>query len=141
MNDLPPVIYEDGQQTRDFTYVSDIVSANLFCMEHDECNWQAFNAGRGNSITVEQLVRMLMSLYGKEELPISCNGELYRPGDARHMVPDPQSLESLGWKAVVPLAEGLQRYTEWIATQGSIKEYFTTAQERLIQLQVVRSRG
>jgi len=138
LNDMSPVIYEDGLQTRDFTYVGDIVSANIFCMENDSTNWQAFNAGRGERITVKRLVEALLKLYGKD-IEIEMNGQ-FRPGDARHMVPDPSALESLGWKAETTLEDGLEKYVEWIETQGEVKEYFTLAQERLRQLKVVRSR-
>jgi dTDP-L-rhamnose 4-epimerase len=140
LNNLPPVIYEDGQQTRDFTYVGNIVSANLFCLENDACNWQAFNAGKGERVTVERLVRTLIELYGKSGLDFQCDGKQYRPGDARHMVPNPHSLESLGWSAAYSLEDGLRAYTEWITTQGDVKDYFSEAQERLKRLQVVRSR-
>lgn len=140
LNNMPPVVYEDGQQTRDFTFVEDIVSANLFCMEHDSCNWQPCNAGGGERITVDKLVRTLLALYDREDLGITCNGLMYRPGDARHMVPDPSHLSTLGWKAQFTLEEGLRRYIEWIREQGDVKEYFSAAQERLKLLKVVRSR-
>jgi dTDP-L-rhamnose 4-epimerase len=139
LNDLPPVM--DGQQTRDFTFVEDIVSANIFCMEHESCNGQAFNAGRGEAITVERLVRALLALYSKEDLPLTYQEKSYRPGDARHMVPNPTKLESHGWKAVVTLEDGLRRYAEWIATQGDVKEYFSEAQEYLKKLQIIRTRN
>ncbi len=141
LNHLPPVIYEDGNQTRDFTYVSDIVSANIFCMENEACNWQPFNAGGGQAITVNRLIQALFNLYGIEDLGVEFAGSLYRPGDARHMVPNPSKLEALGWKAEVALETGLQRYGEWIAAQGDVKEYFSAAQQRLQELQVVRHRG
>jgi dTDP-L-rhamnose 4-epimerase len=140
LNNLPPIIYEDGQQTRDFTYVGDIVSANLFCMENAACDGLPFNAGGGQAVTVERLVSALLKLYGREDLGMVCDGQQYRPGDARHMVPDPTRLERLGWQAQTPLEEGLQAYAAWIATQGDVKEYFSQAQERLRQLQVVRTR-
>jgi dTDP-L-rhamnose 4-epimerase len=140
LNDLAPVIYEDGQQTRDFTFVEDIVSANLFCLDNDSCNWKPFNAGGGNRVTVQMLVQTLLKLYGREDLQPQLDGAMYRPGDARHMVPDPSALASLGWKAQISLEEGLRRYTEWIAQQGPVEEYFSAAQERLKQLRVVRSR-
>jgi dTDP-L-rhamnose 4-epimerase len=140
LNDLPPIIYEDGQQTRDFTYVGNIVSANLFCMDNEACNWEPFNAGRGERVTVERLVQTLIELYGKTDLAVKRDGRLYRPGDARHMVPDPGKLEALGWRALYSLEDGLDAYIEWIATLGNVKEYFSEAQERLKQLQIVRAR-
>src|SRR5262249_51855083 len=140
LNNIAPTVYEDGQQTRDFTFVEDIVSSNLFCMENDSCNWQAFNVGRGERISVVQLVQALIEIYGRTELKIAGDGKLFRPGDARHMVPDPSKLEQLGWKAGYSLESGLQRYVEWISTQGDVKEYFSEAQERLKRLQVVRNR-
>jgi dTDP-L-rhamnose 4-epimerase len=141
LNGLPPVIYEDGQQTRDFTYVEDIARANIFCMQNPACDHQVFNVGGGRRITVETLVRTLLKLYDREDLQPEMSGQLYRPGDARHMVPDPSRLEALGWRAEVSLDVGLRRYIDWIRTQGDIKEYFSDAQARLKALQVVRQRA
>lgn len=138
LNGRAPVIYEDGEQTRDFLFVEDNARANLFVMEHPETAYQVYNVGRGQPVKIKDLVQTLAHIYEKDiqpELPGS-----FRPGDVRHFVHDAQKLISLGWKPEVPLEEGVRRYVEWIETQRDIRDYFDDAQKRLQTLQVVVSR-
>ncbi len=138
LNDKAPVIYEDGQQTRDFLYVGDNVRANLFVMEHPETAWQIYNVGTQTPIRIVELAETLAHLYMKQtqvELPGS-----FRPGDVRHFVHNSEKLYALGWKPTVSLKEGLQYYVDWIYEQQEIQDYFDEALARLQQLQVVMNR-
>lgn len=137
LNDKPAVLYEDGQQTRDFIYVGDVAEANLFLMETPEANWQALNVGTGRATTVTQLVEALCQEYG---LPLSIEKRNeFRPGDSRHIVHDPTRLNNLGFYANTTIAEGVRHYVEWIKTRQNVKEYFTEAEQTLRKMQVVRS--
>lgn len=136
LNGKPAVLYEDGQQTRDFIYVGDVAAANLFLMECEAANWQAFNVGTGRATTVTELVEILCAAYGLE-VSIEKRGE-FRPGDSRHIVHDPARLNNLGFKASTTVAEGVAQYVEWIKTRQNVKEYFTEAEELLKKLQVIR---
>lgn len=138
LNGKAPVIYEDGEQTRDFLYVEDNVLANLFVMEHPDTAYQVYNVGRQQPVKIKNLVKTLADIYEKSiqpELPGS-----FRPGDVRHFVHNSQKLMSLGWKPKISLEEGLRRYVEWIETQRDIRDYFDDAQKRLQELQVIVSR-
>src|SRR5208283_4705401 len=76
---LPLIIYEDGQQSRDFVHVQDVVDANMLVLEKDAANFQAFNVGSGNPVTVKAYANaVLNSLSSKVTLQMS--GE-YRRGD------------------------------------------------------------
>lgn len=138
LNGKAPVIYEDGQQTRDFLYVEDNARANLFVMEHPETAYQVYNVGTQQPVKIQDLVNTLADIYDRSiqpELPGS-----FRPGDVRHFVHDATKLMSLGWKPTVSLAEGLKRYVSWIETQQDIRDYFDEAQKRLQELQVIIAR-
>jgi dTDP-L-rhamnose 4-epimerase len=131
----PPVIYEDGRQTRDFVYVGDVARANLLVAERDEADYQVYNVGTGVATTVLDFVQTLARVYGRQVSPI-LRGE-FRPGDFRHLTTDATRLRALGWEPRVSLAEGLQRYAAWIQASGSIEEYFTKAERLLKQTGVI----
>jgi dTDP-L-rhamnose 4-epimerase len=138
LNDKAPIIYEDGNQTRDFLFVEDNARANLFVMEHPDTAHQVYNVGTQRPIKIVDLVRTLANIYEKPiapEMPGS-----FRPGDVRHFVHNSEKLMQLGWRPTVDLQEGLARYVSWIETQQNIRDYFEEAQQRLQALQVVVSR-
>jgi dTDP-L-rhamnose 4-epimerase len=131
----PPVIYEDGLQTRDFVFVEDVARANLIVAESDEANYQAFNVGTGVATTVLDFVATLGRVYQRQVKP-----ELrqeFRPGDFRHLTTDAGRLCALGWTPQVRLEEGLRRYAAWIQTYTTVEEYFTEAERLLKSTRVV----
>jgi len=137
LNNLRPVVYEDGEQMRDFVYVGDIVKANLFALESADTNGQVFNVGTGKPTKILDLVRILGSLYGRvlePEIP----GE-FRWGDVRHMLLASEKLNRFGFKATVSLNEGLGHFVDWIKSQGSIEEYFSDAYQDLKKRRIIAS--
>lgn len=137
LNDVPAVVYEDGLQTRDFTFVGDIAQANLLVMEDDRANGEVFNVGRGEPVTVIELLGSLAAAY---ELPPSYSvpGE-FRPGDVRHLVHDASKIRALDWKPETSLADGLSAVADWIRNQGELREYYRDAMSHLRQAGVVQS--
>lgn len=129
LNDVPPVVYEDGEQTRDFVYVSDIARANLFVMENKKTNFQVFNVGTGLATPLQALTRRLAAIFGKKIKP-KIPGE-FRLGDVRHLVHDTSRLREIGFEAVTSLSEGLNFFAEWMRSQGPVGEYFTEAHNHL----------
>jgi dTDP-L-rhamnose 4-epimerase len=136
INNKPPVIYEDGCQTRDFVFVEDVARANLCVAENDGANYQVFNVGTGVATTVLDFVSTLCRVYGRNVLP-ELRGE-FRPGDFRHLSSDATRLRSLGWAPQVSLEEGLRRYASWIQGFGSIEEYFSDAERVLKNTRVIQ---
>jgi len=95
----------DGEQTRDLVHVEDIVSANLFCMEHSEhFKGKCFNVGSGNSVSMNY-IREVINKHHKVEW----NWAPERPGDVKHTQADISELKSLGWEPKVSIQEGLKR--------------------------------
>lgn len=136
MNDLPPVVYEDGQQSRDLVFVEDVARANLLVATDDRANGCVFNVGSGNAVAIGDLASMLSEKLDKA-LPPLIQGE-FRPGEMRALISDISRIGELGFAPQVNLAEGIDRYLRWIRQQGSVREYFAAAERRLRARQVVK---
>ena len=98
-----PVIFGDGEQTRDFTFVADAVEANILAAESNATG--VFNVGRGESTTINDLAEMLIGLMGKSVRPVH---EGPRPGDPRHGLADISRATRLGYSPEYSLQRGLQ---------------------------------
>jgi dTDP-L-rhamnose 4-epimerase len=136
LNGLPPVVYEDGRQTRDFIFVEDVARANLAVLESDAANGRVFNVGTGTAVTIADFARLLARAYGSAVEPL-IPGQ-FRPMDFRHLVADNRALRQLGWQPTVPLETGIQRYAEWILSLKRPAEYFTQAEAVLKRMRIVR---
>lgn len=116
LNNQPPVIFEDGGQTRDFTHVTDIVQANLLAMQTDAADYQAVNVGTGRATSIEQVALLLAEGLGKNLKP-EIVGK-YREGDIRHCVSDiSKARRLLGYEPKVSLEQGIPELLEWVREQ------------------------
>ncbi|VVB88994.1 ADP-L-glycero-D-manno-heptose-6-epimerase [uncultured archaeon] len=98
-NNNPPIIFEDGLQTRDFVSVHDIVRANLLVMEKSKADYEMFNVGTGKPVSILDIASTLSKLYGKNLKPEIV--EKYRSGDIRHCYADISKIKKLGFKPEV----------------------------------------
>jgi dTDP-L-rhamnose 4-epimerase len=126
LNNLPPVIYEDGEQTRDFSFVEDIARANLLAATSDELDGKAVNVGSGRAVRIKQVAEMISEALQIRLAPIM-NRE-FRPGEIRHLISDTTVIRNAGYTPAVGLEEGIERYLEWIRQQGNVKDYFAAAE-------------
>ena len=116
LNNKPLNIFEDGKESRDFVFISDVIHATYLGIEKEEANGQVFNVGTGVPTTVLEVAEGLIRLYGKE-VPVTISGN-YRLGDIRHNYADLKKIESLlGFSPSVSFAEGLQQFTAWVKAQ------------------------
>jgi UDP-glucose 4-epimerase len=100
----PPTIYGDGEQKRDFTFVKDVVAANILAAESDATG--VFNIGRGENTTINQLFQLCAKLIGKEYInPVY---EAPKLGDIRESLADISKANSFGYCSKYNLEEGLQ---------------------------------
>jgi len=129
LNNLPPVLYEDGEQTRDFSFVEDIARANLLAGESDKLDGSAVNVGRGRGTPIREIAEILSRALKIDIEPVA-RGE-FRPGEMRHLTSDTARIRSIGYKPQVELAEGIQRYIDWIKGQTDVRDYFSAAEEIL----------
>lgn len=136
MNDLPPVVYEDGHQSRDLVFVEDVARANMLVATDLRANGQILNVGTGQAVEIGDLARLLARKLGREIEP-DIPGE-YRPGEMRALISDTARVRALGFEPQVTLEEGIDRYLAWVATQGDVQEYFSEAERRLRERQVVK---
>lgn len=109
---LPPVVYEDGKQLRDFIHVSDIVQANLLVAEapQAEVAFEAFNVGTGQPHTILDFAKELAKNLAPAIQPQFPGS--FRLGDARHIFADITKLERLGFKPRVSFEEGVSRFAK-----------------------------
>jgi len=115
MSGRPPVIFGDGEQSRDFTFVANVVHANLLAMDAADVAGKVYNIACGERVTVNQLVRELRDL-------LDVNGEpayaAPRPGEVRDSLADlSRARRELGYEPVVGLREGLGRTIEHFRAQ------------------------
>ena len=109
-----PVIHGDGNQTRDFTFVEDVVSANLACLSApDEAAGGVYNVAYGDCVAVNELARRIAALFGRPYVPAHVAP---RPGDVRESQADASlARQMLGWRPRHSFAEGLAATFDWFA--------------------------
>ncbi len=116
LNGKPPVIFEDGRQSRDFIHVADIVQANLLAMERDDAVYDVFNVGAGRALSILDVAMALI-----HELKVNVQPEIvggFRAGDIRHCVADiGKSRSRLGFEPKVRFEDGLRDLVEWVQRQ------------------------
>ena len=109
-------IFEDGKETRDFVFISDVVDATVLGIEKETANNQVFNVGTGIATDVITVATELSNNYGIQ-VPITISGN-YRLGDIRHNYADiTKARQLLGFEPKVSFREGLKQFTDWVNTQ------------------------
>ncbi|HYH83897.1 MAG TPA: SDR family oxidoreductase [Pyrinomonadaceae bacterium] len=112
MNGTRPVIYGDGEHSRDFTYVSNVVEANLRAAETAHGIGQTINVATGRRVTLNELLETLKRVTGKTDVEAEYREP--RVGDIRDSLADiTRARKLLGYEPVVSLEEGLQKTMEW----------------------------
>ena len=139
LNNLTPVFYEDGNQTRDMSFVEDIAHANLLAAETDKLDGLPVNVGSGRGVPIREIAEIISAAL-KIDIAPKVNGE-FRPGEMRHLTSDTIRIGGIGYKPTVDLAEGIQRYVDWIRTQSDIRDYFSEAANILRMKGIVHKSG
>jgi UDP-glucose 4-epimerase len=107
-NNKPPVIYGDGEQSRDFSYVKHIVDANMLACESDKTG--VYNIACGRRITVNQLVEMINEIMGKNIEPVYSES---RPGDIKHSLADISKAKAFGYEPKSDFIKELKETIKW----------------------------
>jgi dTDP-L-rhamnose 4-epimerase len=120
LQDLPPIVFEDGEQRRDFVHVEDVARAYVLALEDSGADGLALNLGSGRSISVNETDKVLAAALGK-----SCRPEIagkYRDGDIRHCFADIGLIASkLGWTPQYEFHSGLGTVLRWVLSQTGVK--------------------
>ena len=110
----PVVVFGDGEQTRDFTFVSDVVDANIRAMGTDRADGEILNIGRGSSVTVNEVVAKLREHFPDAPKPVH---EPAKKEDVDHTLADnSKARELLGWEPQVSFDDGLRSFVDWFSS-------------------------
>ena len=116
LNRHPPLIFEDGLQSRDFVHVSDVVRTNLLVLDKDVPNGRVYNVGTGQPTTVLRVAELLAEQLDFVEPPNIVNR--YRAGDIRHCYADITRIrEEIGYEPSVSVEDGVRELLDWLRTQ------------------------
>ncbi len=119
LNNEPPLIFEDGNQQRDFVSVHDVATACRLALETPGAADQVFNIGSGNAYTVSGIAKRLAAQLHKQHIEPRITGR-YRSGDIRHCFADIlRAREVLGYAPQVSLEDGLTELVEWLRGQNT----------------------
>ena len=111
LKDQPPTVYGDGEQSRDFTYIDNVVAANLLAAKAPKTEGQVINIACGQAVTVNEIIGMINDSMGKNIKP---NYEPTRPGDVKHSLADiTKAKQIIGFEPVMPFNEGLKLAIDW----------------------------
>ena len=137
LNGQPPILYEDGEQTRDLCFVEDIARANLLAATSDRLDGLPVNVGSGRAISVRDLAGIIAQQLGVSIDP-TARGE-FRPGEIRSLISDISRIRSIGYEPQTGIEEGIARYVAWIKTQDTVVDYFAEAESILRAKGIVQS--
>ncbi|MCJ7729864.1 MAG: SDR family oxidoreductase [Sedimentisphaerales bacterium] len=111
LKDERPTVYGDGKQSRDFTYIDNVVEANLLAARAKQTKGEVVNVACGEAVTVNEIIDTINKLLGKD---IKAIYTLSRPGDVKHSLADISlARKLLGYKPAVLFKEGLQKAIHW----------------------------
>ena len=129
-NGQPPVIYEDGDQTRDFVSVHDVAEVNLLALETNGADGRALNVGSGRPVRIREVAETLATVSGREVGP-EISGK-FRKGDVRHCFADTTRLATLlGFTPRVSFEQGIAELVSWSRT-AQATDLFSQAREELL---------
>lgn len=129
LNGEMPILFEDGNQIRDFVSVYDIAQACQLALERDDAADLVLNIGSGEAITIREVAERLAKVLGKSAEPAVASK--YRVGDIRHCFPDISLAKAkLGFRPEVALHDGMKNLAEWLEQQTA-QDHFGKMQEEL----------
>jgi nucleoside-diphosphate-sugar epimerase len=112
MKNEAPVIYGDGEQSRDFTYIANVVNANIRAAQTSSGVGQVMNVANGERVSLNELLAAVQKITGKTDVRAEYLRE--RKGDVKHSQADnARAIEWLGYEKLVGLEEGLRKTIEW----------------------------
>jgi dTDP-L-rhamnose 4-epimerase len=123
-------IYEDGEESRDFVFIDDVVDATVLALEKKEANHQVFNVGSGIATTVSMVANTLKKLH-MSNVNINISGK-YRLGDIRHNYADLSKIENaLGFSSKFNFKAGITEFVKWVKTQEIMDDKYKNSLKEL----------
>ena len=123
LNGQAPMIFEDGEQSRDFVHVTDVVQANLLALETDRADYEALNVGTGQPTTIRQVADATLDALRRPDLTPCILGK-FREGDIRHCYADISRAHALlGYAPKVTFGDGMRRLVAWVKGQRAVDRF------------------
>jgi len=111
LKDESPTVYGDGEQSRDFTYVDNVIEANLLAARVNQTKGEVINIACGQRITINEIITMINKLVGKDIQPVYTDP---RPGDVKHSLADiTLASKTIGYEPLISFHEGLEQAIDW----------------------------
>ena len=130
-------IYEDGEESRDFIFIDDVVDATILALENKNANNKVFNIGSGEATTVETIAKILKEKYNSN-IKLEVSGK-FRIGDIRHNIADLTKVkEALGFDPKVDFSSGISKFVEWVETQEIHEDKYEDSLEELKQKGLIK---
>ena len=130
-------IYEDGEESRDFVFIDDVVDATVLALEKKEANHQIFNVGSGVATTVSEVANTLKKLYASN-VNINISGK-YRLGDIRHNYADLSKIKNvLGFHPKFNFRTGISEFVNWVKTQNIQEDKYENSIKELKQKGLIK---
>ncbi len=129
LNEKQPLIFEDGEQQRDFVSIHDIVRANILAMDAPASDGQVINVGSGQPVSIRRIAELLAGALGSKGLEPIVTGK-YRAGDIRHCYADiSRARQLLGYEPQVTHEEGFRELAAWLESQEAEDKADTMLQQ------------
>jgi dTDP-L-rhamnose 4-epimerase len=123
-------IFEDGEESRDFVFIEDVVNATILGIQKDEANYEVFNVGSGVATTVMQVATTLKDFY-QADININITGN-FRLGDIRHNFADLGKIKNkLGFSAQYDFATGVKQFVDWVKSQEVMEDNYSKSIEEM----------
>ncbi|MBD3229421.1 MAG: SDR family NAD(P)-dependent oxidoreductase [Candidatus Lokiarchaeota archaeon] len=130
LNNNNPIIFEDGKQTRDFIHISDIVDALKLSMKKSNANYNYYNVGTGNPISILEIAKLLINKMHKDLKPRINNQ--FRKGDIRHCYADISKIKKgIDFQPKFQFENGVDTMIKWVKSQSGVKDTLDKALEEL----------
>jgi dTDP-L-rhamnose 4-epimerase len=137
LHGVPPVMFEDGRQLRDYVSVHDVVRANLLPLDDAAMHGASFNVGGDRRIRVHELAEAVAISAGSSAVPVTTG--LFRVGDSRHVFSDVSALKGHGWATTRKQDAVILEYLAWARTQPDLANTYAEAEQKMRSLGVLRS--
>ena len=130
-----PVIYEDGNQLRDFVNIEDVVDANILVLEKDKINFDVFNVGGCRRYIIQNFAEIVRKVFDSNLRPKITKE--YRLGDTRHISSDIHKLKAFGWRPKFSPEKSVIDYLKWLIDQENCKDVLEQASTKMKEMGVV----
>jgi UDP-glucose 4-epimerase len=118
LNNIPPIIYGDGQQTRDYTYIDDAIRAYDLVLNHNEPVAEPINFGSGGEVSITDLANLIIEFCGKKG---SIKPAYMEPriGEVKRLIANVTKAQKLlGWESKYNFEKGLKEFVQWYRNYG-----------------------